>query len=144
MLVPPEMVWIACKQIDCAWDHGAMQQGAFARAAQAPRGLKTTLEKLSCGRFVNVSPAFRRPSATRSQAGDNLSSDRSTSDAWFEDQLGQLRAMLAGKADAQGLLALQAVVARKAESDDLHRLQSSMRSAAGGGSHATRLDYGNG
>ncbi|KAK9835644.1 hypothetical protein WJX74_004933 [Apatococcus lobatus] len=73
----------------------------------------------------------RRPSAARSQPGDAGSGDKSQSDAWLEDQFGQLRAMLAGKADAQGLMALQAIVARKAESDDLHRLQASMPYPAG-------------
>lgn len=67
----------------------------------------------------------------RSQSGDASSRDRSTSDAWLEEQLAQLRASLAGKAEAQGLMALQAVVARKADSDDLHRLQTSLQSLAG-------------
>ena len=67
----------------------------------------------------------------RSQKIATIDGNTSKSIALLEEQLQQVRSALAGKADAQGVMALQAVVARKADTDDLHRLQASLQSLAG-------------
>ena len=52
-------------------------------------------------------------------------------DAWLEDQLQQLRVAINSKVDSQGLMALQAIVARKADTDDIHFLQADLQTLAG-------------